>query len=847
MPKYKHTTTSDGPSYERSSSDRPDTLSTSERELGGGCPIQHDWYLLDPSIRWLIGRNGTIQRFVEPSSEADSLSRLDLVGRHWRDLVSGDDHPIIEHAVRLSLATGDPFDIRCRLTLGTGSVQWYRTRAIARRDAQNRVVGWSGRSENIHDQVLAKEALRASEEHYRYTVELNPGILWTAAANGSVDEVSSQWMAATGQTVEAIWGIGWADAVHPDDFAPTVAAWERAVQTGEPVDIEYRIGAGGGYRWVRARAKARRNNAGEIVRWYGTLEDINDRKIAENALRENEQRFKLAVRAAELGVWDFDNETGQQVWSHELKVIFGVSADEAPEVETACRLMHPDDRGILKSALAAPDDGNQQHEFDAVLRIRRANDGQERWLRARGWKTFVPMGALMRALVTFRDITDERNADERIRWMATHDALTRLPNRSAFQHEVECRIKQADGDPGCGPVILIIDVDDLKETNDQLGHDAGDALLCALAERLHEVLPSGAFVARLGGDEFGVALSSMSHADIRRLGSAISARLRQPLSYAQRILDCRASMGAASFPEHGLDATDLIKAADTALCAAKAADRGHMTVFHPDLRREARRRAEMIVCARRAIDGDRIRPFYQPKIDLQSGQVSGFEALLRWHTGDGQMLPPAGISAAFENMELATELHELMFRHIIEDMRRWLAAGLDFGRVAINTAPAQFMRGNFAEEFLSKLVTEHVPADRFEVEVTENIFLGRRAEGVGRALRMLSSEGVRIALDDFGTGYASLTHLQAFPVNVIKIDRSFMTDLDTRPGNVAIVQAVIALSHKLGMETVAEGVEQASQCSFLRQCGCNTVQGFLFSPAISAQQVPPLLLQSWVI
>ena len=155
------------------------------------------------------------------------------------------------------------------------------------------------------------------------------------------------------------------------------------------------------------------------------------------------------------------------------------------------------------------------------------------------------------------------------------------------------------------------------------------------------------------------------------------------------------------------------------------------------------------------------------------------------------------------------------------------------------------MHDDFAEEFLSRLTTERVCTDCFEVEVTETVFLGRSAEGVGRALRMLSDEGVRIALDDFDTGYASLTHLQAFPVHTIKIDRSFMADLDTQPGNVAIVEAVVALSHKLGMDTVAEGVEQASQCDFLRQCGCDAVQGFLFSPAVAPQRVPALLLQSW--
>lgn len=831
---------------------------------------RQDWDALDPSVRWAADRRGALSLLLDPGdgtgektgseagneagNESDDESgdeavgslRQRLIGRRWRDLVPREDHPIIGRAIRQALANGRPFEVRCRVALGDGEALWYRTRAIARRDNAGRIASWHGRSECIHERMLAEAALRASEEHHRYTVQLNPGMPWTASPDGLVEEISPKWVEVTGQSAEATRGNGWADSLHADDIAAVVAAWQAALRTGDPVDIEYRIETrDGAYRWVRARAQPRRDGAGEIVRWYGTLEDIDDRKETENALRENEQRFRLAIQAAELGVWDYDKRTGRQVWSDELKAIFGIAKHEQPQADTACRLIHPDDRELLKSALAAPDDGSRQQEFDAQLRIRRADDGRERWLRTKGWKTFRPCGEMARALVTFRDVTDEQTADERIRWMATHDALTRLPNRAAFQHEMERLIKRSGSDPDAGPAILIVDVDDLKETNDQIGHDAGDALLRALADRLREVLPARAFIARLGGDEFGIALPFATRADIASLGAAIGTRLRQPLSYAQRILDCRASIGVACHPEHGTGAADLLKAADTALYAAKTGNRGHLAFFHPDMRRKARCRTEMIKCARRAVDENRIRPYYQPKVDLRSGRVTGFEALLRWHAGDGLMLPPAGIAAAFENMELADELHERMFRSILADMHRWLDAGLRFGRIAINAAAAQFVHDDFAEQFLSRLAAERIPADRFEVEVTETVFLGRSAEGVGRALRMLSAEGVRIALDDFGTGYASLTHLQALPVHVIKIDRSFMADLDERTGNAAIVEAVVTLSRKLGMETVAEGIEHAGQYDFLRRCGCNMGQGFLFSPAIPAERVPAMLLQTW--
>src|SRR5690606_30477440 len=218
----------------------------------------------------------------------------------------------------------------------------------------------------------------------------------------------------------------------------------------------------------------------------GALEAIDDRKAAEEALRENEQRFRLAVQAAELGVWDYDARTGRRVWSPELRAILGVAPGPAPSTQTALRLTHPDDRAALQALLDDSSDPAQQG-FEAVLRIRRDDDGRERWLKAVGWKTFAPDGQMLRALVTLRDITDERTADERIRWMATHDPLTGLPNRGAFQHELERLIGRVP--PQDEPLAVIqIDVDHLKEVNEHLGHDVGDALLCALADRLRRVL-----------------------------------------------------------------------------------------------------------------------------------------------------------------------------------------------------------------------------------------------------------------------------------------------------------------------------------------------------------------------
>jgi len=285
----------------------------------------------------------------------------------------------------------------------------------------------------------------------------------------------------------------------------------------------------------------------------------------------------------------------------------------------------------------------------------------------------------------------------------------------------------------------------------------------------------------------------------------------------------------------------LMKNADIALYAAKAAGRGKLRLFTPEMRHEMQKRASMLTLARNALRHDRILPYYQPKVELRTGRVAGFEALLRWdHPGRGMQAPDT-IAAAFEDLTLAAAISDRMIDGIVADMRRWIDQGVDFGHVAINAAAAEFRRGNFAEQLLERLRQASVATRHVQIEITETVFLGRGAEHVERALKMLSTEGIRIALDDFGTGHASLSHLKQFPVDIIKIDQSFVRDLEQDPEDAAIINAVINLGHNLGIRTVAEGVETVTQQEFLMALGCDYGQGFLYARPAPASDVPAML------
>ena len=554
-------------------------------------------------------------------------------------------------------------------------------------------------------------------------------------------------------------------------------------------------------------------------------------RLTDQRLAAERRQLSIAVNNIPQGLVLYDASARIIICNQPYLDMFGLSPDVARPGCTMRRLIaHRKETGSF--------DGDVDAFCNAISQTVSLGKATRQLTQAPGGRTIEIINRPLKSggwVATIEDITKRRRAEERIAHLAHYDSLTDLPNRIQFSERLEHSLKAIR--PGEQLAVLYIDIDEFKSVNDALGHPIGDELLKSVAERLRGCLKQTDVAARLGGDEFAVIQTAIrDRSETTRLVNEIHSAIRQPLDCMGHLITTDASIGIALAPGDGVDLDQLLRNADLALYGAKGDGRRTYRFFEAGMDQRARARRSLELELRKAISDGGLETYYQPVVNLQDGRVSSCEALLRWRHAERGLISPAEFIPVAEDSGLINQLGLWVLNTACAEAARWP----DHVRVAVNVSPVQFRSPSLALNVAAALAACGLPASRLELEITEAVLI-RDDEAALNMLHQLRELGVRIALDDFGTGYSSLSYLQRFPFDKIKIDRSFIRDIAGPGASSSIVEAVVNIAAASDMTTTAEGVETEQQRNLLHVLGCTEMQGYLFSPAVPAAEVRPLL------
>jgi diguanylate cyclase (GGDEF)-like protein/PAS domain S-box-containing protein len=681
-------------------------------------------------------------------------------------------------------------------------------------------------------------ALREVRSRYHSLADALPQMVWTiSAADRAITYRNASFRAYYGEAEGAVGRLH--SRNHPNDVERMARAWEAAVVGEHAFELEGRLRRhDGGYRWHRIVMIPLRRE-GVLVEWLGTALDIDHIIAAQSKLEETGDLLRLAQEAAEAGIWEWDMRedvvrlSPTSARMHNLPLSAGQDAMEIPLADWKAQV-HPDDLPAVWTEVrrAIADRSTYSCEFRIA---NPAVPDEPRWMQSFGRMVTDEGGEPSRCVGLQIDVTDRKASDARIAFAASHDALTGLPNRRIFHATLERAL--ADAREGRGTAALLcLDLDRFKTINDTLGHHAGDRLLRIVADRLRANVDDGDVVARLGGDEFAIVLRDPAGPDhAQALAQAIIEAMGLPIQLGTQVVTIGASVGIAMAPGHGSEVDLLHRHADLALYRAKAAGRNGFQVYTASMDAALENRNQLELDMHLAHRGDGFRLDYQPVVELSTGKVRCFEALMRWPHPTRGMVSPAEFIPIAEETGLVVPLGAWALREACRVAASWP----NDVRVAVNVSPVQFRQPGLELAVTAALAASGLAPYRLELEVTESLLI-QDSEAVIACLHRLRAMGVRIALDDFGTGYSSLSYLRRFPFDKIKIDRSFVREIED-PDAQVIVSAVVSIGERLGTAITAEGVETEDQLALVRQAGCTEVQGFLFGKPMSAGQAQELL------
>ena len=687
------------------------------------------------------------------------------------------------------------------------------------------------------------------EARYRGLIDALPAVIYIDGAGNDdpMVDVSPGIEQLLGVTREDYLNEGsdWADYIHPDDFDRMVAASEYSVANNTEFHEEFRaVHADGRVVWVREDSVLIRDESGTPMYWLGIMFDITQQVEAKRHLHHVQSTYGALVEQIPAIVYqDKTDESWSTVYvSPQITTLLGVLPEEwTGESKLWLEMLHPDDRD---RAIEEVDRGIESGEPYTVEYRMVARDGRVKWFQDTAVMLRDTDGNPAYTHGVMLDITERREAEERLTYLAYHDSLTGMPNRAMFDELLElslARARRADR----GVAVLALDVDNFKLINDSLGHEVGDHLITQIAARLQEATRDTDLVARPGGDEFLMLLADLEQTSpvVDENGAAISAQavahrvlesFEAPFEVDGTELYVTASIGISVFPLDAADATSLLRNADSAVYLAKENGPGGYVLNHLE-NDGALSKLSLSTRLRKAVEQQDWALHYQPLINLFSGDMFGVEALIRWPDPAGGLVPPGDFIPLAEEMGLIEAIGAWVVEEICRQDAQWRDEGLEL-EIGFNLSPRQLWQPDPVRRIADQIEDSGVDPQRITVEITESTAMNDPDRTL-EVLHGFKDHGLKLAIDDFGTGYSSLSRLRYMPVDVLKIDRTFVRDVNADKQSASMVSAIIALANNLSMEPLAEGIETEEEWRFLAARGCSSGQGFLFSKPVPADEI----------
>lgn len=689
---------------------------------------------------------------------------------------------------------------------------------------------------DITEWKSSQELLRNSEENFRILVEqMRDGVV-RVDANEVIEYANSRFGQIVGYEPHELVGRSVFDFLHQDDRSILEAkAASRFHGVSDRYEIRIRRKSGE-IGWLEVGGSPVTDATASVVGSIGVITDVTQRKRADDALRDSEARYRLMAdnstdliaRLAPDGTFVYASPASRALLGFEPEELIGKNVEQFVFRDDLNAVQKCQNR-VLTLALSST----------VAYRMQR-KDGKYIWFETTGRAVRDDDGNVTEIISVSRDVTERRLVEEQIEYRAYHDSLTGLPNRELFKDRLNVAIAHARR-LKTHVAVLFLDLDHFKLVNDTFGHSVGDRLLQEVAERIAVSIREEDSVARMGGDEFTLLVSDLTHeSDATKIARKLLEAVGKPMNIEGHELYITTSVGISMFPNDGEDAEALLKNADTAMYRAKEVGRNNYQLCTPSLTRRALNRLSLENSLRRALDRDEMLVYYQPQFRLDTGRIVGFEALVRWKHPEKGIIGPGEFIGIAEDSRLIVPLGEWVLETAAMQAKKWQTMHAAPLRIAVNLSPRQFQQKELGKTVERVLHASKLPASALELEITETTAMHSTHHTVA-TLRGLKELGVAIAIDDFGTGHSSLNYLKRFPIDSIKIDRSFVQDVFAGGSDAAIVSAVITLAKGLRLRTVAEGVETEEQLQFLKNHRCEEMQGYLYCKALPAAEIDRLI------